>query len=155
MLKRRPLSALNASYKMLPIGAIYDNCPVETGPGQHKKIQQEPTVEIGLLEPVSVNYERRSNQRITNMSNEITSTLSRRLNYQYNYSLLSLWGVFGVDGIAVFVYLDVGYSVISLKFRGIPVLENSAVNGFSYIEALYSVLPEKFWNFLMNLMCFI
>ena len=39
-------------------------------------------------------------------------------------------GVFGVDGIAVFVYFDVGYSVISLKFCGIPVLENSAVNGF-------------------------
>ena len=64
-------------------------------------------------------------------------------------------GVFGVDGIAVFVYLDVGYSVISLKFRGIPILENSAVNGFSYIEALYSVLPEKLWNFRMNLMSFI
>ena len=39
-------------------------------------------------------------------------------------------GVFGVDGIAVFVYFDVGYSVISLKFCGIPVLENSAVNRF-------------------------
>ena len=38
---------------------------------------------------------------------------------------------FGVDGIAVFVYFDVGYSVISLKWCGILVLENSAVNGFS------------------------
>ena len=38
--------------------------------------------------------------------------------------------VFGVDGIAVSLYIDVGYSVISIKFCGIPVLENSAVNGF-------------------------
>ena len=56
-------------------------------------------------------------------------------------------GVFGVEGIAIFVYSDVGYSVISSKFCGIPVLENSAVNVFSCIEALYSVLPEKLWNF--------
>ena len=39
-------------------------------------------------------------------------------------------GVFGVDGIAVFVYFDVGYSVISLRWCGISVLENLAVNGF-------------------------
>ena len=36
--------------------------------------------------------------------------------------------IFGVDGIAVFVYFDVGYSVTSLKWCGISVLENSAVN---------------------------
>ena len=38
--------------------------------------------------------------------------------------------VFGVYGIAVFFYFEVGYSVISLKLCGILVLENSAVNGF-------------------------
>ena len=40
------------------------------------------------------------------------------------------WGVFAVDGFGVFVYFDVGYSVISLKWCGILALENSAVNGF-------------------------
>ena len=37
---------------------------------------------------------------------------------------------FGVDGIAVFVYFDVSYSVISLQWCGILVLENLAVNDF-------------------------
>ena len=46
-------------------------------------------------------------------------------------SFLLCGGVFGVDGIAVFVYFDVGYSVISLKWCGISVLENSARTVFS------------------------
>ena len=62
-----------------------------------------------------------------------------------------LKGVFGVEGIAVFNF-DVGYSVISLKWCGISVLGNFAVNGFQYIEAWYAVLPEKLWNFRMSLM---
>ena len=48
----------------------------------------------------------------------------------YQDGFNSYFKVFGVDGIVVSVYFDVGYSVISIKFCGIPVLENSAVNGF-------------------------
>ena len=49
---------------------------------------------------------------------------------RYHKSHHSARGVFGVDGIAVFVYFDVGYSVIFLKWCGISALENLAVNGF-------------------------
>ena len=44
--------------------------------------------------------------------------------------VFNVGGVFGVDGIAVFVYFEVGYSVNSLKWCGISVFKNSAVNGF-------------------------
>ena len=58
--KAKLLIALNATYEMLHMqGAVYDNFPVETGPGQppgqHKKIQQKSTVEIGLFELLVAN----------------------------------------------------------------------------------------------------
>ena len=47
----------------------------------------------------------------------------------------------------VFVYFDVGYSVISLKFGGIPVLENSAMNGFFVLQGFIFGIARKTLKF--------
>ena len=53
-----------------------------------------------------------------------------------NHALFWGGGGFGVDGIAVFVHFEVGYLVISLKWCGISVFKNSAVNGFLAHQSL-------------------